>query len=385
MQLGAVDMDAENWEGKTPWMVCQRMHKAANLKKFENVLYKGQKPANYDSKKEGQLKLRGKFARAVGGGAALTGSLPIMLVFPGQGSQYVGMMKELVDIPEVVDMLATAKTILGYDILDLMLNGPEEKLGQTKYTQPALYISALAAVEKLKQDKPEAVERCQALAGLSLGEYTALAVAGVFSFADGLALVKVRGEAMEHETTKPDAKPQAMLSVAGLERSKLIDLCKGIAVGGKVCQIANYLFPNGFSCAGDTSAIEQLEEQALKAGALQAKRLKTSGAFHTPIMAPAREKLLEALNKVKPSMNPPRCQVYMNVTSQPIDSSTSVDEIVSMLGDQLTNAVQWDQCMQNAIKDGVAEFYECGPQKQLKAMMKRINQSFVNKMTNVGA
>lgn len=145
------------------------------------------------------------------------------------------------------------------------------------------------------------------------------------------------------------------------------------------------MFPKGFSCAGDESAIDVLEEKVTKAGALQAKRLKVSGAFHTPIMLPAREKLLAALEKTKPSMRPPRCKVYMNVTSEAIDSSTSVDAICSMLGDQLISAVKWDQCMQNAINDGITELYECGPQKQLKAMMKRINQSMVNNMYNVGA
>merc|ERR1711874_298029 len=133
MQLNAVDPDALNWESKTPWAVCQRMHKPANLTKFENVLYKGKKPDNFDQQKEFQLRLQGKFARAGGTAALGPPSAPICLVFPGQGSQYVGMMKDLQDIPEVTEMLKTAKKILGYDILDLMLYGPEEKLAQTKF------------------------------------------------------------------------------------------------------------------------------------------------------------------------------------------------------------------------------------------------------------
>jgi [acyl-carrier-protein] S-malonyltransferase len=294
------------------------------------------------------------------------------------------MMKDLLDdVPEAKEMLATAKRILGYDLLDIMLNGPEEKLAQTKYCQPAMYIAGLAAAEKLRQDNASAVERCQAVAGLSLGEYAALQIAGVFDFETGLQLVKARAEAMEHETTKPGAKPQSMLSVAGLAEDTVSQLCSEVATGGQVCQIANYLFPKGFSVAGDAAAVEALMPKVENAGALQAKMLKTSGAFHTPIMAPAREKLLRALEEAKPSMQPPRCKVYMNVTSNAIDSTTSVDEIVKLLGDQLTCGVLWEKCMRNAIADGATEFYECGPNKQLKAMMKRINPDMVQKMYNI--
>jgi [acyl-carrier-protein] S-malonyltransferase len=293
------------------------------------------------------------------------------------------MMKELSSMSEVKDMLTTARSILGYDILDIMLNGPEDKLAQTKFCQPAMYIAGLAAMEKLKQENSDVVERCQAVAGLSLGEYTALTVAGVFSFEVGLKLVKARGEAMEHETTKPDAPKQGMLSVAGLSEDVVNGICEELATGGKVVQIANYLFPNGFSCAGNYESILELEQRVTKAGALQAKLLKTSGAFHTPIMALAREKLLLALEEARPSMQPPRCKVYMNVTAKTIDERTPIDEIITMLGNQLTSAVRWDASMQNAIKDGIEEFYECGPNKQLKAMMKRIDKDFANKTQNV--
>lgn len=385
VQLGAADPEAKNYVDQTPWHVCQRMHREANVKKFEKTLLKGAKPDNFDQILEGQLRLRGKFAKAgkAVSGASSGGTLPVCLVFPGQGSQYVGMMKDLQDLPPVKDMLKTSKTILGYDILDIMLYGPEDKLGQTKYCQPAMYIAGLAAIEKLKMDEPDKVERCAATSGLSLGEYTALTVAGVMDFETGLTLVKERGEAMEYETTKPDAKKQAMLSVAGLDKEIVKKLCVESCGAGEVCQIANYLFPNGFSCAGDEAAVDKLEKKVTEAGALQAKKLKTSGAFHTPVMAPARDKLLKALEKAKPSMKPPKCKVYMNVTSNAIGPDVSVDEIVGMLADQLTNSVMWDSCMENAIADGIKEFYECGPSKQLKAMMKRINKDMVGNMTNV--
>merc|ERR1740117_2259024 len=132
-----------------------------------------------------------------------------------------------------------------------------------------------------------------------------------------------------------------MLSVAGLAEDTITEMCKELAVGGQVCQIANYLFPKGYSCAGDEAAIKALEKKVTEAGALQAKLLKTSGAFHTPIMAPARAKLLQALADAKPSMKPPRCKVYMNVTANAVDSKTDVDDIISLLGDQLTSAVHW--------------------------------------------
>lgn len=150
-----------------------------------------------------------------------------------------------------------------------------------------------------------------------------------------------------------------------------------------MCQIVNYLFPKGYSCAGDTAALQELETKVQAEGALQAKMLRTSGAFHTSIMAPAREKLLAALNDAKASMRPPRCKVYMNLTAAPIDSTTDVGDIIKLMGDQITHPVLWEMCMKNAIDDGCQEFYECGPSKQLKAMMKRIDPKAVQRMYNV--
>jgi len=387
VQMGAADPDAVNLAHQTPWHVCQRMHMPNDVKMFEKVLLKGQKPKNHDEKVAAALRARGKFAKAVGAQALADAKnvLPVMLVFPGQGSQYVGMLRDLQNFAPVKDMLETATKVLGYDILDICLNGPMDKLSQTKFCQPAMFIAGLAAVEKLKMDEPEKVSSCQALAGHSLGEYTALALAGVFSFEDGLKLVKARGEAMEFETTKPGATPQAMMSVAGLERDKIEKLCKECAQQNEVCQIANYLFPKGFSVAGNIRPLEELEKKAMQAGALQAKVLKTSAAFHTPIMAPARQKLLAALAEIQPRMQPPRCSVYTNLNGKPLGPSSSVTEIVTALGDQLTNPVRWEQSMQQAIRDGCVEFYECGPGQQLKAMMKRIDPKISSNMTSVAA
>jgi [acyl-carrier-protein] S-malonyltransferase len=300
--------------------------------------------------------------------------MPVALLFPGQGSQYVGMLQSVQDLPEVKEMLSKAKEILGYDILKLCLEGPEEKLGETRYCQPALFIGGLAGVAKLRNAQSEAAERPQCVAGLSLGEYTALCVAGVLTFEDGLRLVKLRGEAMQEAA---EASKQAMISVAGLDKPTLEKACEEARKkegSGAVCQVANQLFPKGFACAGTLKAVLALEEIAKEKGALQAKLLKTSGAFHTPLMKPAQVKLENALNDVFPNMCPPRCAVYMNVTGEPIPAGTNPKVILDLLSRQLVSSVMWEPTIKSMIKDGVTEFYECGPMKQLKAMMKRIDQ-----------
>jgi [acyl-carrier-protein] S-malonyltransferase len=298
--------------------------------------------------------------------------LPVALMFPGQGSQYVKMLSDVKELPPVADMLDKAKTILGYDILEICLKGPESKLEETRYCQPAMFIGGLAAVEKMRAEKPERVDRCQAVAGLSLGEYTALCVAGVFTFEEGLKLVKVRGEAMQEANEATDS---AMLSVAGLDEETLSNLCAEVCSSpSDVCVIANDLFPLGFSVAGTRSCIEKLAPKAQgTAGCLQSKILKTGGAYHTKVMEPAKAKLLEALKEAEKKMKPPRCDVYMNVTGKRITPATSPAEIIPMMADQLTSRVNWHPGVKEMIKDGVTEFYECGPMKQLKAMMKRIN------------
>mmetsp|Transcript_3444 Transcript_3444/g.8007 ORF Transcript_3444/g.8007 Transcript_3444/m.8007 type:complete len:499 (+) Transcript_3444:52-1548(+) len=308
--------------------------------------------------------------------------LPVGLLFPGQGSQYVKMLSSVKDLPAVKDMLAKAQKILGYDLLELCLKGPESKLEKTSFCQPAMYVGGLAAIEKLKESKPERIERCQAVAGLSLGEYTALTVAGVWDFETCLTIVKLRGEVMQEAA---EMSPQSMLSVAGLEKEVLDKLCKDCVSGPKdVCQIANELFPSGFSCAGTQSSIEKLMAKAQKTeGCLQAKLLKTSGGFHTSLMASAKGKLLEALKGVEGKMKPPRCDVYMNLTGKRITPATRPAEIIEMLGEQVCSCVKWEPSMREMIKDGITEFYECGPMKQLKAMMKRIDASIFKTTTSI--
>jgi len=308
--------------------------------------------------------------------------LPVGLMFPGQGSQYVGMFSNKKDIPSVKALCDKAKSILGYDLLKLCLEGPEEKLEETSVCQPAMFVAGAAGMEVLKQEKPDKATRFQACAGLSLGEYTALYVAGVFSFEDGLRLVDMRGRYMQEAST---VGVQKMCSVAGLEKDKLASLCAQAARqagSGAVCEIANDLFPKGFSCAGTVEAIDLLVDLSLKAEALQAKVLKTSGAFHTKLMAPAQAKLAKALDDLLPSMKPPTCTVYMNVTGQPLQPGTDPKVIVDLLKKQLVSPVLWAPSVNKMIDSGITEFYEIGPMKQLKAMMKRINPKVWQTTTN---
>lgn len=292
----------------------------------------------------------------------------------------MGMLKGVADLPAVQSMLSKAKDILGYDLYQICVDGPEDKLEATQYCQPCMYIGGLAAVEKLKKDKPGVVDSVQAVAGLSLGEYTALTVAGVMDLETGLNLVKLRAEAMQETAASP---PQAMASVAGLDKEKLEVICKESAGAGETCQIANVLFPRGYSCAGHKAAVERLREKAEAAGALQAKMLKTSGAFHTDLMLPAKEKLLAALRDAQPRMSAPSCDIYMNVTGARIAAGTPPAEFVPLLASQLCSAVLWEPCISSMVGDGVKDFYECGPMKQLTAMMKRINQGVWKGMVSV--
>jgi [acyl-carrier-protein] S-malonyltransferase len=234
-----------------------------------------------------------------------------------------------------------------------------------------MYIGGLAGVEKLKSEKPDVVDQVRAVAGLSLGEYTALTFAGVIDFETGLRLVKLRAEAMD---AAAEAPPQSMASIAGLDQETVEQLCREAAKPSGVCKIANVLFPKGFSCAGSKDAIAALVKKAEgKPGLLQAKMLKTSGAFHTELMEPAKEKLLKALKDAEPNFKAPKCDIYVNLTGRKIASGTAPSEFVQLLANQLCNCVLWEQSIRLMITDGITEFYECGPAKQLQSMMKRID------------
>eukprot|EP00747_Dinoflagellata_sp_TGD_P163453 gnl/TRDRNA2_/TRDRNA2_182136_c0_seq1.p1 gnl/TRDRNA2_/TRDRNA2_182136_c0~~gnl/TRDRNA2_/TRDRNA2_182136_c0_seq1.p1 ORF type:complete len:456 (+),score=128.64 gnl/TRDRNA2_/TRDRNA2_182136_c0_seq1:60-1370(+) len=305
--------------------------------------------------------------------------LPVAILFPGQGSQVMGMLKDVKDLEPCKKLIDKATEILGYDILDLCLNGPEEKLEQTRYCQPALFLASACALEKLRLENPDVVERCQATAGLELGEMNAVCFAGVTSFEDSMRMVRVRAEAMQE-----DAKSckQAQISVAGLDLGTLERLAKecsakaGTNEKGKpeFVQVANHLFPKGYSCSGTERAVMMLKEAADKEGALQARVLKTAGAHHTKLMETAGFKLGKALRAVVTYQNFPNKDVYMNIRGTAQRTGTDPREINMDLSAQVYNPVMWQQCIEEMTKAGIKEFYECGPMKQLKAMMKRINQ-----------
>jgi [acyl-carrier-protein] S-malonyltransferase len=292
------------------------------------------------------------------------------MMFPGQGSQYVKMLSEAQMMPAVQDYLTTAKRVLGFDILKICMHGPEADLEETSVCQPAMFIAGMAGIEKMKVEQPEAFNKVGAVAGLSLGEYTALCAAGVFTFEDALELVKTRGQAMSEAAKSP---PQAMLSIAGLEREVVDRICEEVSEGDEYAHVANVLFPKGFSCSGSQAAIGKLKDKAMEAQAMQAKLLKTSGAFHTKFMQPAKLTLEEKLEEMLPRMQPPRIPIYMNLTGKRLEAGTPPKEIVPLLADQLVNPVLWNDSVLAMIDYGLTEFYEVGPMKQLKAMMKRIN------------
>mmetsp|Transcript_129080 Transcript_129080/g.306202 ORF Transcript_129080/g.306202 Transcript_129080/m.306202 type:complete len:522 (-) Transcript_129080:91-1656(-) len=389
IQLGAADPEALNSAEQTPWHIAQRMQKPTHLKKWEKAVFKGGKPDEYEAKKQAQLRPRGKYARALGLEPVLREDtqkkLPVCLVFPGQGSQCVGMLRQQKDLPAVRQMLSKAKEILGYDLEELLMNGPEDKLAQTKHCQPAMYIAALAAFEQLKLEEEDKATRCQAVAGLSVGEFAALTCAGVFDFETGLRLIKARAEAMDFEVSgaRPGSKAQGMCLVVGLEKAEVEKKCKGSAGKGETCQIAACLFSRAFSVSGSLAAVQTFMEKAQAAGALQCTLLKLSGAFHTPEMADVRNILVKELDAVKSKLMPPRCMVYSNASAKAIGPHCSTQDIVKALADQMVSPVLWEQSMQNAIRDGCTEFYELGPGSQLKGIMKRIDGKIADKMCSI--
>lgn len=300
-------------------------------------------------------------------------------LFPGQGAQYVGMAQETAaNVPAAAAMFAKASDILGYDLLAVCADGPKDKLDSTAISQPAIYVSSLAAIEALKlQDGGQAViDSCDVAAGLSLGEYTALAFAGAISFEDGLNIVRIRGESMQAAS---DATPSAMASVIGLNADKAEELCAlvnekvGEADGIKV---ANYLCKGNYAISGGVKGIEELEATAKSFGAKMVVRLAVAGAFHTHYMAPAVPKLESILAET--TIHVPRVPVISNVDAMP---HSDPDTIRAILGKQVTSSVQWEPSIELLLKRGVTQSYELGPGKVIAGIMKRIDRKA--QLTNV--
>jgi len=284
-------------------------------------------------------------------------------VFPGQGAQFVGMGKDLYDNnPLAKELFEKANDILGYRITDIMFNGTDEELKQTKVTQPAVFLHSVIKALCLSDEFAPAM-----VAGHSLGEFSALTAAGALSFEDGLKLVYARAMAMQKAC---EAAPSTMAAIVGLPDEKIEEICAGINKEGHVIVPANYNCPGQLVISGNVEAVNEACEQLKAAGAKRALPLKVGGAFHSPLMQPAKDELQAAIEKTV--ISAPKCPVYQNVDGK---AHTEPEDIKANLIAQLTSSVRWTSCVQNMIADGADDFTECGPGKALQGMIGRIDKT----------
>ena len=284
-------------------------------------------------------------------------------VFPGQGSQFVGMGKDLYDNNEKAkELFEKANEILGFRISDIMFEGTDEELTQTKVTQPAVFLHSVISALCLGDEFAPTM-----VAGHSLGELSALVAAGALSFEDGVKLVSARAIAMQKAC---EAAPGTMAAVIGLPDEKIEEICAEVSTDGNIVVAANYNCPGQLVISGNVDAINAACEKLKAAGAKRALPLKVGGAFHSPLMQPAKEELEKAIKAT--TFSEPKCPVYQNVDAQP---HTDPAEIQANLIAQLTSSVRWTASVQNMIKAGANDFTECGPGKALQGMIGRIDKT----------
>ena len=280
-------------------------------------------------------------------------------VFPGQGAQFVGMGKDLYENnPIAKEMFDKANEILGFNITDLMFNGTDEDLRQTKVTQPAIFLHSVILAKTMGDDfNPDMV------AGHSLGEFSALVAAGALSFEDGLRLVSARAQAMQKACEKT---PSTMAAVLALPDAKVEELCASVTEG--VVVPANYNCPGQIVISGSIEGVDAACAKMLEAGAKRALKLKVGGAFHSPLMEPARAELADAIAHT--NFHAPKCPVYQNVNAEP---QTDPETIKQNLIAQLTAPVRWTQTVQNMVAAGADTFVEVGPGAVLQGLVKKIS------------
>ena len=281
-------------------------------------------------------------------------------IFPGQGSQYSGMGKNLYESNFFAkELFEQANTILGFRISDVMFGGTDEELKQTNITQPAVFLHSIIAFKTLDNVKPDMV------AGHSLGEFSALVANSTLHFEDALRLVSIRAKAMQKACA---LQPSAMAAVLALADEKVAEICAAIQTEtGEMVVAANYNCPGQLVISGSIKGIEIACERMKAAGAKRALVLPVGGAFHSPLMAPAKEELAAAINVTV--FNTPTCPVYQNVVARAVMDTS---EIKKNLIDQLTGAVRWTQSVQAMVADGATEFTECGPGKVLQGLVQKI-------------
>ena len=280
-------------------------------------------------------------------------------IFPGQGSQYIGMAKDLFEKSvEAKEMIRTADDILGVNLSYIMFNGPEEELKQTQFTQPAIFLHSVILASIIRTIDTDAA------AGHSLGEYSAYVASGTIQFHEAVKLVRARGVAMQEAG---DQNKGTMAAVIGLEPEKVESLCAEASSTG-IVQCANFNSPGQIVISGSVDGVKKAMELCKGAGAKMVKELVVSAAFHSPLMVSAKEKLKSALDST--NFYKSKFPVFTNVTAKPVDS---ISEIKSMLYEQITAPVRWEETIRNMIDDGVEEFYEIGPGNVLQGLVKRIN------------
>ena len=291
----------------------------------------------------------------------------IVFIFPGQGAQTVGMGRRLyTEVSAARKLYGRAGEILGYDLAELCFEGPEGELDSTVISQPALFVTSLAALEYLRLESPAIVEACAATAGLSLGEYTAMVFAGVMDFKGALTVVQRRGEAMQAAS---DAVPSGMVSILGLAERQVGELCAAARGEGEVLEVANRLCPGNIVISGHASACEKAADLAPSFGAMKAVPLPVAGAFHTELMQSAVEKLADALAEVP--IRPPRIPVISNVDARPHDDP---EEMRHLLIRQVVSQVRWEDSMRYLLDQGEQHFYEIGPGRVLRGLLRRIDR-----------